>query len=121
LPGTTAGLVGDGHHNAGQDCANNCHNHGFTFSGTLYTSLAGGTPVVGAHIVATDANNQKIDVYSQANGNFYTSATVAYPLTVLATACPDIQHMSATVSVTGTGAGCNSTNCHIAGNRVHLP
>src|SRR5882724_2348069 len=98
LPGTTAAAVGDGHHNAGQDCMNGCHAHGFTFAGTLYNNITGGTAVIGAHIVVTDANNQKIDIFSQQNGNFYTSATVAFPLTVLATSCPNIQHMSSTVA-----------------------
>src|SRR5438067_13745461 len=41
LNGTTAANVGDGHHNAGQDCMNGCHNHGFTFAGTLYSSISG--------------------------------------------------------------------------------
>jgi hypothetical protein len=113
-------MVGDGHHNPGQDCMNNCHNHGFTFAGTLYNSTGGTSPVVGAHIVVTDANNQKIDIYSQQNGNFYTSAAVTFPLTVLATSCPDIQHMTA--QVVAGGGGCNS--CHLAGGDggiMHLP
>lgn len=117
--GTTAALVGDGHHNAGQNCMNNCHNHGFTFSGTLYNDAAGTAPVVGAHIILTDANNQKIDIYSQRNGNFYTSAPIAFPATALSTACPNIAHMSS--QVTSADAGCNKTGCHVAGMRIHLP
>ena len=98
---------------------NACHNHGFTFAGTVYNNISGGTAVIGAHIVVTDANNQKIDIYSQQNGNFYTSAAVAFPLTVLATSCPNIQHMSSTVT-TGNG-GCNKTGCHVGNNQIHLP
>ena len=111
-----------GHHNAGQDCQQGCHNHGFTFSGTLYTSAAGTTIAPGATITAIDANGQSVDVVSQTNGNFYSSAAVVFPLTIYASSCPTIQKMTATVPA-GSG-GCNKTGCHVAGaspGRVHLP
>src|SRR5512139_1832002 len=28
----------NGHHNTGKSCFENCHNHGFTLAGTLYTT-----------------------------------------------------------------------------------
>src|SRR5215467_12391939 len=46
--------VGTGHHNAGMDCLDGCHNHGFSFAGTLYMPGTT-TPVVGATITAFDA------------------------------------------------------------------
>src|SRR5205807_3107939 len=39
--------LGDGHHNATQDCMNGCHNHGFTLSGTLTAAANSATAVQG--------------------------------------------------------------------------
>jgi hypothetical protein len=111
---------GDGHHNPGADCMNGCHNHGFTLAGTLYNSVNGGTAVIGATIVVKDANNQTVKMVSMNNGNFYTSTQVAFPLTVLATSCPNLTPMVAQVAGPGP-AGCNKTGCHTSGNRIHLP
>ena len=111
---------GSGHHNAGQDCMNGCHNHGFTIAGTVYAAVNGGTPVVGATVHVVDANGQKLDIVTQDNGNFYTSTPVAYPITVLATECPNIQPMTATVAGPGP-TGCNKSGCHSSGNYIHLP
>ena len=112
---------GNGHHNAGQDCQQGCHNHGFSFSGTLYTSAAGTTIASGATITAIDANGAVIEVVSQTNGNFYATTPVTFPIAIYASSCPTVQHMSATV-VAGDG-GCNKTGCHTAAGtgRVHLP
>jgi len=112
----------NGHHNAGQDCQQGCHNHGFTFSGTLYTSAAGAAILAGATITATDAAGKVVDVVSNTNGNFYSSTPVTFPLTMHVSSCPTIQQMSATV--TAADGGCNKTGCHVAGGspgRVHLP
>jgi hypothetical protein len=113
--------VGSGHHNAGQDCQQGCHNHGFTLSGTLFTTSAGGTPVVGASITVKDAANQTFDMVSQANGNFYTSNVVTFPVTVIASMCPDIKPMAGSISA-GNG-GCNKSGCHASGAQgpIHLP
>ncbi|HTR50877.1 MAG TPA: hypothetical protein VMJ10_09235 [Kofleriaceae bacterium] len=111
---------GNGHHNPGMDCMDGCHNHGFTVAGTLFGAVNSTTPVVGATIQVIDANKQTIDIVTQTNGNFYTSTQVAFPLTVLATSCPNIQPMAASVTGTTT-VGCNATGCHVAGNRIHLP
>ena len=113
--------LGDGHHNAGQDCMNGCHNHGFTLAGTLFAAANSTTPVLGGTITVTDANGKTFDMVSQLNGNFYTSNAVTFPVTVIASSCPNIQHMSATVAA-GSG-GCNKVGCHTAGAQgyVHLP
>jgi hypothetical protein len=113
---TTA--LGDGHHNPGQDCMNACHNHGFTLAGTIYTSVNSNTAVTGATVSVTDANGQKIAIVSQLNGNFYTSQAVAFPVTVNASSCPNIQKMSAQVAQ-GQG-GCNRTGCHTGGAQGHI-
>jgi hypothetical protein len=110
----------NGHHNAGMDCMDGCHNHGFTLAGTVFSAVNGSTAVVGATVHVVDANNHAIDIVTQNNGNFYTSTAVAFPATVLATSCPNLQRMAATV--TGTSVvGCNKTGCHTSGNRIHLP
>jgi hypothetical protein len=116
----TTGL-GDGHHNPGQDCMNACHNHGFTLAGTVYTSINSNTAVTGATISVTDANGQQLKIVTQLNGNFYTSQPVAFPVTVNASECPNIQKMTAQV-VQGQG-GCNRVGCHVSGaqGHIHLP
>jgi len=56
-------------------------------------------------------------VGAQANGNFYTSTAVAFPITVTASACPSIHAMSASV----TAGGCNKTGCHaLTGGAGHI-
>ncbi len=121
IDAVTSGL-GDGHHNPGQDCMNSCHNHGFTVAGTVFDSTSSSNPVAGATVRVVDANNQTVDIVTQLNGNFYTFTTVAFPLTVLATSCPNINHMSATVNQESTGVvGCNQNGCHTSGNWIHVP
>jgi len=114
-------LVGDGHHNAGQNCQNGCHNHGFTLSGTLYTSATGTTPVVGATITIKDAAGFTYEIVSQTNGNFYTSSGMTFPVTVIASMCPDVHAMAGPIAA--TNGGCNKAGCHVAGaqGRVYLP
>ena len=116
---TTA--LGDGHHNPGQDCMNACHNHGFTLAGTIYSSPNSNTAVTGATVSVTDANGQKIAIVTQLNGNFYTSQAVAFPVTVNASSCPNIQKMTAQVAQ-GQG-GWNRVGCHTTGGQgqIHLP
>jgi hypothetical protein len=118
--------IGDGHHNAGQDCMNSCHAHGFTLAGTLYSSSAGTSPIAGGTIVVTDAQGHTFDVVSQANGNFYTTQPVAFPVTVMASDCPSTTAMASSVSAGagGTSAGCNANGCHQPGGGqgpIHLP
>jgi len=110
--------IGNGHHNAGQDCQGGCHNHGFTLSGTIY---AGTTALSGATITVKDATNHTFDVVSQANGNFYTINAVVFPITVVASMCPDVAKMSS--QITSGNGGCNKSGCHTttAQGRIHLP
>ena len=115
------GTLPDGHHNPGQDCQNACHNHGFTMSGMIFTSINSNTAVVGATVVVKDANNQTVKMVTATNGNFYTSTPVAFPVTVLATECPNVANMTA--QVTQGNGGCNKSGCHSAGaqGQIHLP
>jgi hypothetical protein len=114
-----------GHHYPGQDCNGFCHNHGFTLAGTLYTSATGSTPIAGATIVAKDAANHTIQMLSGTNGNFYTTSSVQFPVTVYATECQisqTVSQMQATVLSSSNG-GCNASGCHTTGSQghVHLP
>jgi len=111
-----------GHHNPGQDCQSNCHNHGFFMSGTLYGSAGGGAAMSGVSITFVDADGQTGDMLSGTNGNFWWSLPVTFPVTITASACPDIKMMSTTV--TAADAGCNRSGCHAGGGatgRIHLP
>jgi len=109
---------GSGHHNAGQACIA-CHaaNGGptFTVAGTLYDGA--GAALAGATITIVDANGTQTPVVTTSNGNFYTSATLAFPVHVSASLCPATKPMSAAVS----DGDCNS--CHVSGNQgaIHLP
>jgi hypothetical protein len=116
-----AGNLSSGHHNAGQNCLQGCHNHGFTLAGTLYNAATGGTAVKGGTVTVIAANGETFDMTSQANGNFYTSRTFEFPVTVIANLCPDVKPM--TTKVTVANAGCNKTGCHTAAGqgRVHVP
>jgi hypothetical protein len=119
--------IGDGHHNAGQDCMQGCHVHGFTVAGTMFTSVNSHIPIIGATVRVLDSANKTVDIVTQANGNFYTATPVTFPITVLATSCPNLTHMSGQVTggivVGGTTAvGCNKTGCHVSGTfQIHLP
>jgi hypothetical protein len=48
-----------------------CHDHGFTFAGTLTDGNGG--PVAGAEVRLVDANNNAISVYTGPEGNFHSS------------------------------------------------
>jgi hypothetical protein len=113
--------LSNGHHNAGMDCLQGCHNHGFSLAGTLYTTAGGGTPVKGGSVTVVDANGQTFDMVSQLNGNYYTTKPVTFPVKVTASLCPDIKPMSASIP-SGSG-GCNKSGCHTAAaaGRVHVP
>jgi hypothetical protein len=113
-------VIPDGHHNPGQDCLT-CHQGQaqgaplFNAAGTLYTDGQGTSPIAGATIVITDANNQQIKVVSSNNGNFYTGKTIAFPITVRASDCP----ADATMPTQPQVGDCNS--CHGTASRIHLP
>jgi hypothetical protein len=113
----------DGHHNAGQSCLG-CHDGSqvapvFTLAGTLYTNLAGTSPVVGATIRGVDADGTVIQMVSGNNGNFWTTQAVVFPVQVWASRCPDQRVMIR--DVTAEDASCNSAGCHDTNFRIHLP
>ena len=112
---------GDGHHNTGRDCFDSCHNHGFTLAGTVYTSPTNNTGYAGATITIKDSQNRTLDVVVQADGNFYTSAPIAFPVIVMASSCPYSAKMTATVA----NGRCNQAACHAQTNgpagQIHIP
>jgi hypothetical protein len=117
----TSGLD-NGHHNPGQDCQQGCHNHNFFMSGTMYSAATGGVTVAGVSVTFIDANGATGDMVSGLNGNFWWSLPVAFPVKIIASSCPDIKSMSATVDA--TGGGCNKTGCHSGTGgpgRIHVP
>ena len=109
-----------GEHNAGQPCLA-CHGNGegpdFSLAGTVYGSLGGGAPVVGATIHVTDADGVEYIAVSARNGNFWLREAITFPVQVRASACPSTQPMIAP-SATGN---CNAGGCHDADFRIYLP
>jgi hypothetical protein len=109
-----------GEHNAGEPCLS-CHGNGdgpdFALGGTIYTSLAGGAPVVGATIRLTDADGVELTVVSARNGNFWIPDAIAFPIQVQASACPSTMPMVAPSSV----GNCNASGCHDSDYRIYLP
>ena len=113
--------LNNGHHHPGEDCMNACHNHGFRAAGTLYKSATGITPMVGATITLKDSAGHTITMVSQTNGNFYTSQTISFPVTVSVSGCPNNATM--TDPVQSSGAGCNQGGACHGGTQgqIHLP
>ena len=104
-------------HNAGKDCMDGCHNHGFTFAGTIYD--AAGKAVAGAEVRLVDANGKAISVHSGSDGNFHSSSSWTGPAHVGAR---DATNKALMVSTLATGKGCNG--CHTNGGtapKIHLP
>lgn len=110
-----------GEHNTGRSCMDSCHNHGFTLAGTLYTSPTNNTGYAGATITIEDSANRTVDLVVNANGNFYTSQALSFPVIVMASECPNASKMTAQV----TSGACNTSNCHAqvggAAGQIHLP
>src|SRR5690606_12960377 len=99
----------NGHHNSGRSCFQNCHNHGFTLAGTLYTNATGNSAFGGATISITDAANQSFDLVVNSNGNFFTNRQITFPVLVIASACPTAVRMDAS----SANGDCNA--CHVGG------
>jgi hypothetical protein len=104
---------GDGHHNGGTGCLTaGCHRAGggpaFTVAGTMYDTSRSGSPIGGATVVIIDGDGNRFDLITAANGNFYTSEPVVFPLLAKASLCPSDNKM---VSLSQTG-DCNSQGCH---------
>lgn len=106
-----------GRHNPGKSCFQSCHDHGFTLAGTLYTNATGNTGFAGATMSFIDANNQPFELVVNTNGNFHTKQAIAFPVLVIASACPSAVKMEAAA----TTGNCNS--CHVGGtpSQMHLP
>jgi hypothetical protein len=108
----------------GSDCLM-CHHQGgiatpYTYAGTLYDA-AGVAPVAGATIYLQDAVGNVATAVTRPNGNFFTSVGfVMYPAKAFVSLCPTVIEMVGPVDQT-TGADCNTSGCHTAGFRVHLP
>jgi hypothetical protein len=115
---TIANPTIDGRHNTGQSCFQSCHNHGFTLAGTLYTNSTGNTGFKGATVTVTDNNGAVKKPVVAANGNFYTKDPVAFPVLVIASACPSAVKMIHST----TNGDCNKAGCHNGGPyQMHLP
>ena len=115
-PTFTAQSGGSGEHNAGKDCMGGCHNHGFTFAGTLYN--AAGQAVPNAEVRLVDAKGKAISVYSGTNGNFHSSTSWTPPAHVGARDATNKVVMATPLSA----GGCNG--CHATGGttpKIHLP
>lgn len=116
--------VPSGYHKKGQPCLP-CHDvavgslPAFTMAGTLYTDSAGSTTIAGATVHALDNLGHDITMVTTDNGNFWSTDSVSFPVTVRASMCPDNASMISSVS--SSGADCNTSGCHGAGSRIHLP
>ena len=105
-------------HNAGQNCMGGCHDHGFTFAGTLTDGAGNG--VAGAEVRLVDANGTAISVHTGSNGNFHSSTAFVGPANVGARDATN-KALMVTALVPANG-GCNG--CHVTGGTmapIHLP
>jgi hypothetical protein len=121
-----------GNHKSGQDCMSSCHNHGFTFAGTLFD--ANGAGVGGAEVRLVDAKGLVISVYSDnqggsSQGNFYSKQAFVGPAHVGARNATNAQDMHTAIQSTAqapasTGGACNACHCTGTGCTtppIHLP
>jgi hypothetical protein len=105
-------------HNAGQNCMNGCHNHGFTFAGTLTNGA--GAPVAGAEVRLVDSTGAAISVFTGPSGNFHSSTPFTGAAHVGARTATKTVNMVGTI--TAASGGCNG--CHATGGTVtpiHVP
>jgi hypothetical protein len=105
--------------NAGKACVS-CHGPGqtaptITLGGTVYGTATGGSAVSGATVIIREANNTLLNLVTGSTGNFYTSATISYPITISVSKCPD----TVTMTSTATSGDCNG--CHTSSMRIHIP
>jgi hypothetical protein len=111
-------IVAGSTHNAGKDCMGGCHNHGFTFAGTVTNGAGAG--VAGAEVRLVDANGKAISVYTGSNGNFHSSTAWTGPAKI------GVRNAAATAimatALVAANGGCNG--CHATGGTeppIHLP
>ncbi len=110
--------IAAGTHNAAQNCMGGCHNHGFTFAGTLTDGVGNG--VAGAEVRLVDANGTAISVHTGPEGNFHSSTPFVAPAHVGARNATKTALM--VTSLTAANGGCNG--CHKTGGAttpIHLP
>jgi hypothetical protein len=103
-------------HHAGENCMNGCHNHGFTWAGTLTNGAGGG--VAGAEVRLLDANGTAILVNTDSLGNFHSSTAFTGASHVGARTATKTVIMTATI----TSGACNA--CHVGGGTttpIHVP
>ena len=129
-PAFAAGTGVSGHHNAGQDCNQGCHNHGFTIAGTLYDSA--GAAIGGAEVRLVDSTGQVISIYTAtggSQGNFYSKTKFVGPAHIGVRNATGTQTMVTAIQSTAqapasTGGACSA--CHCTGGgctiaAIHLP
>ena len=118
-----AETTSDGHHHPGEDCLM-CHHQGgegppYTFAGTAYTRSGGATPAAGVTIHMIDVDGNDVIVVTQANGNFWSTDLVSFPVVAFGSLCPAVTPM---LSAIGDNDGsCNTAGCHTSGFRIHVP
>lgn len=113
----------DGHHHPGEDCLG-CHSQGgeappYSFAGTVYDGPGGMAPVAGVTIHLIDSAGTDVIVTSQANGNFWSTDLVTFPVVAFGSACPDVVPML--VPLGDPDGSCNASGCHTSGFRIHVP
>ena len=124
-PATAADGTGDctGGGKAGDDCLM-CHHQGgatpFTYAGTLFDSM-GKQAVAGATIYLQDSAGNVATAITHGQGNFFSAdGFVTYPAKAFVSLCPTVLEMIGPVDQL-SGANCNTSGCHSAGFRVHVP
>jgi hypothetical protein len=129
-PAYAMGSPVGGKHNTGRDCMSSCHNHGFTFAGTLFDAT--GAAVGGAEVRLVDANGTAISVYTavgSSQGNFYSTKAFVGPAHIGVRNATNTQDMLTAIQTTAqtpapTGGACNACHCTGTGCTVapiHLP
>lgn len=116
-PAFVSKVAGDSH-NAGKNCMSGCHDHGFTFAGTVTNGA--GLGVAGAEVRLVDANNKAISVYTGRTGNFHSSTSFAAPAKIGVRNAASKNIMLTALSA--ANGGCAS--CHVNGGTttpIHLP
>ena len=104
--------------NTGQDCMSSCHNHGFTFGGTVYDSSGKTKSQVEIGIKPT--GGAFVSVFSGSDGNFHYSGAA------LNLASADIRirdsNGEAQMPATSTSSGaCNSCHTGSGTPRISAP
>jgi hypothetical protein len=96
----------------GSDCLG-CHS--FKVAGTVFASASSTSPLSGATVTISPSSGADVVLTSNSAGNFYTSASLAFPLSV--TVSKGVAATSMGPLVTAGNGGCNS--CHDATQRIH--